>query len=312
MSNPATDYRPEISRVPKRRFSFLHSKKIAPYVYVLPFIVSFLVFFAYPIFSTIQMSFQEVLPGATRYIGLRNYERLFNPTFYRAVSNSLLYTVLTLIVLIPLPMLLAVMLNSLRMPFRHFFRSSLFIPALTSVVVAGTIFRLIFGELKGSAMNEIIGLFGLEPRRWLFDREFGMFALVLLATWRWLGVNIVYYLSGLQNIPRELYEAAEIDGASAWDKLVRITVPLLKPVTIYVLTISIYGGLAMFTESYMLWGGNNSPNNIGLTMVGYIYQQGIEQFNFGFGSAIGLTLLAITMLLNLIQLRFFGLFRRED
>jgi len=116
----------------------------------------------------------------------------------------------------------------------------------------------------------------------------------------------------LQNIPRELYEAAEIDGASAWDKLVRITVPLLKPVTIYVLTISIYGGLAMFTESYMLWGGNNSPNNIGLTMVGYIYQQGIEQFNFGFGSAIGLTLLAITMLLNLIQLRFFGLFRRED
>jgi len=312
MSEPATAYLTEIPRVPGRRFSFLHSKKIAPYVYVLPFIVSFLLFFAYPIFSTIQMSFQEVLPGAVRYIGLRNYERLFNPTFYRAVSNSLLYTVLTLIVLIPLPLLLAVMLDSRRMFFRNFFRSSLFIPALTSVVVAGTIFRLIFGELKGSAINEIVGLFGMEPRRWLFDRGFGMFALVLLATWRWLGVNIVYYLSGLQSIPRELYEAAEIDGASAWDKLARITVPLLRPVTIYVLTISIYGGLAMFTESYMLWAGNNSPNNIDLTMVGYIYQQGIEQFNLGFGSAIGLTLLAVTMTLNLIQLRFFGLFRRED
>ncbi len=311
MSHPAVVRRTMVPGKPKRN-SFLYSRKIAPYVFVLPFIVTFLLFFAYPILSTIQMSFQEVLPGQTRFIGLKNYERLLNPTFYRAVSNSLLYTVLTLIVLIPLPLVFAVMLNSRRMPFRNFFRSTLFIPALTSVVVAGTIFRLIFGELEGSAINEIVGLFGFEPRRWLFSAKFGMFALVLLATWRWLGVNIVYYLSGLQSIPEELYEAAEIDGASRWDKLFRITIPLLRPVTIYVLTISIYGGLAMFTESYMLWGGNNSPNNIGLTMVGYIYQQGIEQNNLGFASAVGLVLLAITMTLNLIQLRFFGLFRKEE
>lgn len=311
MSNPATVRQTTVPRKPKRT-SFLYSRKMAPYVFVLPFIVSFVLFFAYPIWSTIQMSFQEVLPGATRFIGLRNYERLFNPTFYRAVSNSVLYTVLTLIVLIPLPLVFAVMLDSRRMPLRNFFRSTLFIPALTSVVVAGTIFRLMFGELEGSAINEIVGLFGIEPRKWLFSAEFGMFALVLLATWRWLGVNIVYFLSGLQNIPDELYEAAEIDGASRWDKLFRITIPLLRPVTIYVLTISIYGGLAMFTESYMLWAGNNSPNNIGLTMVGYIYQQGIEQNDLGFGSAIGLMLLAITMTLNLIQLRFFGLFRKEE
>ncbi|UJF36465.1 carbohydrate ABC transporter permease [Paenibacillus hexagrammi] len=295
-----------------KRTSFLYSKTIAPYVFVLPFLITFFVFFAYPVLSTIQMSFQEVLPGATKYIGLRNYEKLFNTHFYRAIYNSFIYTILTLVVLIPLPLVFAVFLNSKMMIFKNFFRSTLFVPALVSVVVAGTIFRMMFGELENSFINSLLGVFGVDKMKWLGSAKFGMLTLVLLATWRWLGVNIIYFLSGLQNIPAELYESAEIDGATTWTKFTRITVPLLKPVTIYVLTISVFGGLSMFIESYMLWSGNRSPNDIGLTMVGYIYQQGIEQNNFGMGSAIGLVLLAFMLLLNMLQLKIFGLFNKED
>ncbi|MDO7907547.1 sugar ABC transporter permease [Paenibacillus sp. JX-17] len=293
-------------------YRLLYSQRSAPYVFVLPFILSFLLFFLYPVISTVIMSFQEVLPGMTSFIGPENYRDLINPAFGRAIMNSVLYTVLTLVVLIPLPLLLAVLLNSKRMPGKGVFRSALFMPALTSVVVAGTIFRLIFGELDGSLLNSIVSWFGIEPQKWLTSAGTGMFALIVLALWRWLGVNLLYFMSGLQNIPPELYEAAQIDGASRLQSLLRITIPLLRPVTIYVFTISIYAGLAMFTESFMLWNGNNSPNDIGLTIVGYLYRQGLEQNSMGFGAAVGIVLLVFALILNLIQLRFFGLFRKED
>jgi arabinosaccharide transport system permease protein len=289
-----------------------HSQKVAPYLFVAPFVISFLLFFAYPVYSTIIMSFQTVLPGETKFIGLENYRKLFNPTYYQAISNSAKYTFWTLVVLIPLPLIVAVFLNAGIMRMKNFFRSVLFIPALTSVVVAGIIFKLVFSELNGALANTLISYFGYTAQKWMASPTTAMFVLVLLATWRWLGVNIVYFLSGLQSIPSELYESAEIDGASTWDKFRSITLPLLKPVTIYVLTISIYGGFAMFTESYMMYSGNRSPKDIGLTMVGYIYQQGFEQFNLGFGSAIGLSLLVVTMAANLIQLKFFGLFKKGD
>ncbi|WP_372661209.1 carbohydrate ABC transporter permease [Cohnella sp.] len=291
---------------------FLFNTRTAPYVFVLPFLITFAIFFAYPVFSTVQMSFQEVLPGATRYIGFENYEKLLNSHYYRAIYNSLLYTLLTLIVLIPLPLVLAVLLNSKVMWFRNFFRSVFFVPALVSVVVAGTIFRLMLARSDEAIMNRVIGWFGMEPQTWLADAKLGMLALVILATWRWLGVNMIYFLSALQSIPNELYESADIDGANAWQKFTKITVPLVKPVTIYVLTISVFGGLSMFTESYMLWSGNRSPKDMGLTMIGYIYQQGLEQNNMGLGAAIGLSLLGFTLVLNLVQLKIFGLFRKEE
>lgn len=291
---------------------FLYSQKIAPYVFIGPFVIVFLVFFVYPVAMTVVMSFQEVLPGQVTFVGLDNFKKLMNATFFKALSNSLVYTLLTLVLLIPGPMVLACFLNSKVMVFRNFFRSVFFIPALTSVVVAGTIFRLIFGELPGSLMNTIIGFFGKDPIKWLMNPVTGFIALLLLACWRWTGVNLLYFLSGLQNIPEELYESASLDGANNWQKFWHITMPMLKPVTIYVLTISIYGGMAMFTESYMLWAGNRSPNDMGLTIVGYIYRQGWEQNNLGYGSAIGLVLLLFTLLVNLIQLNFFGLFKKED
>ncbi len=291
----------------------MYNQRLAPYVFVLPFVLSLAVFFVYPVLSTFIMSFQEVLPGQTHFIGWTNYKDLWgDDSFYTALWNSSKYTFWTIAVLIPLPLMLAVFLNAKRMRWSSFFRSTLFVPALTSVVVAGIVFRLVFGSLDASVMNGFRHLLGLETINWLAKGSTGMLVLVILATWRYAGINIIYFLSALQSIPHELYESADIDGANTWQKFRRITLPLLKPISIYVITISIYGGYAMFTESYMLWSGNHSPNDIGLTMVGLLYRSGIEKNNMGLGSAIGIVLLTFTMILNVVQLRLFGLFKKEE
>lgn len=310
-TSPATAKQP-VPFKERRLTGFLYSQRVAPWFFILPFLISFALFFVYPVISAVNMSFQQVLPGQVEYIGFENYDKLWNPTFLKSIVNSSKYTLYTLLILIPLPLVLAVFLNSKAMVLRNFFRSALFIPALTSVVVAGTVFRLAFGELDGSLMNSFIGWLGFEPQRWLRREGLAMFALVLLASWRWIGVNLLYFMAGLQNIPKELYESAEIDGANNWNKFMRITLPLLKPISIYVFTISIYGGYSMFTESYMLWAGNRSPNDIGLTIVGYLYRNGLEQNNLGLGSAVGIVLLLLTFVVTIVQLKLFGMFRKEE
>ena len=265
----------------------MYNKKIAPYVFILPFILVFIIFFISPMINTVIMSFQEVLPGQREFVGIKNYSKLLgDKVFLKAMYNSFKYMVWTLILLIPIPMIFACIINSKLMVGREFFKSVFFLPALTSVVVAGTVFRLAFGEQGTSLMNQFIGLFGMDPIKWLKIGSTGFITLLVLACWRWTGVNMLYFLSGLKNIPEELYESADIDGATVWQKFRYITIPQLKPTTIYVLTISVYAGLAMFTESYMLWAGNNSPKNIGLTIVGYLYRQGIEKNAMGYASAV--------------------------
>lgn len=290
---------------------FLYSQKAAPYVFVLPFVLTFLIFFAYPIIDIVIMSFQKVSGGGNEWVGLKNYQTLMNPVFYKALKNSILYMILSCAIMIPIPMFLATALNSKAMKAKGFFRSIMFIPALTSVVVAGVIFRLMFGELDGSFMNQVIQVFGMEPIVWLRRVVPVWIALLLLCLWRWTGVNMMYYLSGLQQIPEDLYESADIDGATSIQKFRYITLPLLKPTTVYVLTISIFGGMAMFTESYLLFNGNNSPNNMGLTVVGYLYRMGLTQNNVGLGSAIGVVLLIIVLIINVIQLILNGTFSKK-
>ncbi|HZG83377.1 sugar ABC transporter permease [Paenibacillus sp.] len=295
----------------KPRTSIWYSQKKMPYVFIAPFIVSFFLFQLYPILNSFIMSFQYIVPGKVEFIGFGNYRNLWNPQYFQALKVSAGYTFWILAVLIPLPLLFAVWLNSPRLPGRNLFRSTLFIPALTSIIAAGAIFRLIFGTLETSLANSILVGIGMEPQKWTMRAGTGMMLMVLLSSWRWLGVNVLYFLSGLQNIPNDLYEAADIDGANAWNKFFRITLPLLKPVSIYVLTISIYGGLSMFTESYVFWS-NKSPGDLGLTIVGYLYRHSFELFNLGFGSAIGVSLLFLVLSINLIQLKFFGLFGKGE
>lgn len=289
---------------------FFYSKKIAPYVFICPFVITVMLFWIAPICNGVLLSFQDVLKE--EWVGFHNYSRLLtDKIFLKALANSTKYMIGTLILLIPFPMLFATLLNSKLMKGSGFFKSIYFIPALTSVVVAGTIFRLMFGEAATSLANEVIGMFGLEPIKWLKGAGTSYFALLLIACWRWTGVNILYFLSGLQSIPTELYEAASIDGATKWQQFKKISVPLVKPTTVYVLTISIYAGLSMFLESNMLFKGNNSPRNIGLTIVGYLYRQGVEKRALGYACAVGLILLVVIMVINIIQLKATGTFEEE-
>jgi len=291
--------------------SFFTSPKTAPYVFVAPFILFFLVCYVYPFIKTIIMSTQQIYGfNDVEYIGFNNYRRLLNPHFFNALKTTSSYTFWTIMVLIPLPIILAVFLNNPTTKGKNFFKSALFMPALTSVIVAGIFFRYSFGEQPTTLVNTLVGFFGMKPRVWLQERGPAMLALVVLCTWRWLGVNIIYFLSGLQAIPQEIYEAAAIDGANAWNRFFRITLPSLKPVIIYVVTISIHGGYSMFAESFAFWQ-THTPGDIGMTIVSYLYQMGFNDFNMGFAAAIGITLLFIVMLINLIQLAFMGFFKKE-
>lgn len=292
---------------------FLYSQKTAPYVFVLPFLLSFCIFWVYPFSSTIVMSFQDIEPTGTTWVKFGNYTKLLgDAVFLQAVRNSLLYMFLTLVLLIPFPLMFAVLLDSHLVKAKGFWKSLLYIPSLTSVVISGTLFRMMFSEREGSQFNIILSMFGHEKIQWLKMYPTAYFALLLIACWRWTGVNMLYFISGLKSIDAGLYESADIDGATPWQKFIYVTIPMLRPTLIYVLTISIYAGLAMFLESFMLWGGNSSPYNIGTTIVGYLYRRGIEKNQMGYASAVGLILLFIALAINMVQLILSGTFKKEE
>lgn len=292
----------------------LYSKKLAPYIFITPFIATVAIFWLIPIIQSVNLSFHEVVYGQTTPVGFDNYKRLWrDPVFWKALYNSVRYMVLTLVLLIPIPMVLAAIINAKigNERIKSFFKSAMFVPALTSVVVAGIIFRLMFSENPTGLMNQILNFFSVGPVRWLRADLTGLAAILLLALWRWTGVNTMYFLAGLQAIPNEHYEAASIDGANTIQKFFYVTLPALKPTIVYVTTISIYGGLAMFLESFMLYAGNGSPNNQGLTIVGYLYRKGIQENDIGFASAVGVILLLLVLAINLTQLTATGTFKKE-
>jgi arabinosaccharide transport system permease protein len=282
-------------------------------VFVLPFLLSLIIFWAYPLVSGIVMSFQKISFGGSTFIGMDNYTKLAQDKFFRvAVLNSVEYMLLTLVLLIPIPLLLAVLMESRITKAKGVWKVIMYIPALTSVVISGMLFRMMFSESAGSQMNQLMTALGMAPIAWLKEKGTAWVALLLLCMWRWTGVNMLYFVSGLKAIDGSLYESADIDGANAKQKFWYLTLPLIKPTTIYVITISVYAGLSMFLESFMLWNGNSSPKNIGLTIVGYLYKRGIEKNDLGYACAVGMVLMIIALLINVIQLVATGTFRKED
>jgi len=294
----------------------LYSQKIAPYVFVFPYILSLLIFWLYPLVTGITMSFQDVGFGGKVWVGTAHYAKLAKDTFFHtAVFNSVEYMLLTLLLLIPIPMLLAVLLESRLTKAKGVWKVIMYIPALTSVVISGLLFRLMFSEGVNGQMNVIMTALGLPTRAWLKSKGTAWIALLLLCMWRWTGVNMLYFVSGLKSIENSVYESAEIDGANGWQKFWYVTLPLLKPTTVYVVTISVFAGLSMFLESFMLWNGNSSPKNIGLTIVGYLYKRGIEKNDMGYACAVGVVLMVIALVINFIQLIATGTFKfnkKED
>ena len=288
--------------------------RIAPYLFTAPFVVAFLMFFLYPMIHMFQMSFQRIegISDAT-FVGVDNFRRLLTDTHVRAaLLNSVCFTVCVVVVNVTLAVLLAIMLNNRTTPMRNAFRSALYLPALTSIIVAGIFFRLFFGSGETTPLNQLMNMLGFGTRKWLYDTvPTGIFVLVITSTWRWLGTNVIYFLCGLQSIPEELYEAADIDGAGPLQRLMHITIPGLKPILIFVITVTTYGGLRMFGESFVLWTNGSTPADVGLTIVLYIYKTAFTRFDTGYASAMSVALLILLVLINLLYVKGLGIGRRE-
>jgi arabinosaccharide transport system permease protein len=176
--------------------------------------------------------------------------------------------------------------------------------------VVGSVFRLILGR-DGFLNSALTTFLGIEPQRWLEVADLTLPSLILLAVWRWTGINIMYFNAGLVNIPKELHEAAAIDGANGRQIFWRVTLPLLRPTTMFVVIISIIGGYQVFVEPFILFVNGESPGNSALTIAVLIYRTAFLSFRFGPAAAMGVILALIIFALSLIQFRYFGAFKKE-
>ena len=290
---------------PGRRWSLLDAR-LAPFVLLLPFMAIFVVFRIWPLIEAVLFSFQNVKGiSGNEWVGLANYERVFNfPQFSTAMWNTFVYTIVTLIILIPIPLALSALLDRGGTYRPMAWRISLFLPALASLVVVSFIFRVILSA--DGLMNKALMSIGLSPQDWLTSASLAIPAMLIIATWRWVGVNMLYFNSGLVNISRELYEAAAIDGAKGTQMFRHITVPLMRPTILFVLIISVIGGFQLFVEPLLLWPGGNSPSNSGLSMALLIYKTAFTSFRFGDAAAMGVVLAFIILIVSLVVYRLAG------
>ena len=290
---------------PRRRWS-LFDARFAPFVFLLPFMAVFVIFRVWPLIQAVQMSFQDVqgLEG-NDWVGLENYQGIMaNPRFMDALINTIVYTIMTLIILVPIPLALAALLDRGRTYKPLAWRFALFVPALASLVVVSFLFRIVLGE--NGLLNTALSALGLPPQAWLTSATLAIPSLLIIATWRWVGINMLYFNSGLVNISRELYEAAAIDGARSTQMFRHISLPLLRPTIIFVLIISVIGGFQLFVEPFLLWSGGNSPGGAGLSVGLLIYRTAFTSFKFGDAAAMGVVLGIIILIVSLIVFRIAG------
>jgi arabinosaccharide transport system permease protein len=290
---------------------FFHRPKVVPFVFLAPFLILFLTFRVWAVIQAVLLSFEKVQGvGSSEWVGIGNYQFLFNDaTFYKALLNTVYYTGGTLILLIIIPLVLAALLYSGLVKKAGVFRTTLFLPVLTSLVVVGVVFRLILAP--EGLLNSWLGLAGIPPQRWLETADLAIPAMLIMATWRWTGLNMIYFTSGLANISQDLYDAAAIDGASGLQRFFYITIPQLRPIIIFVLTLTLIGGFQLFVEPFILWTAGASPGQGGLSIVLFLYRTAFTSFNLGYASTIGVVLALIIMVLSLVQLRLFGFFKKE-
>jgi len=287
-----------------------YNKKIAPWFLLLPFLVLFLLFKAFPVLYAAYLSLHNIT-GFTvgAFAGLKNYLNVLkDPNFRLAFLNNTKYMLGTLITLVPVPMFLAILLESRYCKGKKVYKTMMFLPALTSLVVAASIFRIMLYEGSSGLVNSILKVFGMKPIGWLSDPRWTLISVVIIATWRWMGMDIVYYSTGLTNIPKEMYEAAAVDGANSFQRTWYITIPLLRPVIVFVLTLNALGGYQLFTEPYILWDGGVSPANSALTLAVLLYRKAFTHFDLGYASALGFLMAIIIMAISVIQFKLVGFF----
>jgi ABC-type sugar transport system permease subunit len=293
-----------------RRTGFQNQAKHAPYFFIAPFFILFFTFFLFPSLAALILSFFKWNGiGSPDWLGVRNFQRLFEDlNFWMAVRNTVIYMLASLFIVVPMSLVLAALLNSRDLGFRDFWRMAYFSPIVTSTVAIALVFSLLYSTDYG-LINAFLVQFGLPKINWLGDSNWAKASIVILIIWRWTGYTAVYFLAGMQTISQELYEAAMIDGANAIQQFLRITLPLLRPVILFVSILVTTGSLQIFEEPYILTRGG--PANATLSVAQYLYTHGITNLNFGVGSAVGLLLFVTIFSLSALQLRTFGIFRED-
>lgn len=289
--------------------------KVYPYLFIAPFFILFTIFLAYPVVDSFVLSFmREEGKSVPRFIGLTNYANLIqDPRFLAALKNTSLFAVGSVFVLSSLAFILAIAVNSSLVPWlnlKSFYRVAYFVPLLTSAVVVSLMFGILYDYKSGLLNGVIASVVGASHKvGWVTDPHVALWSILLLAIWQFTGLNSLYFVAGLQNIPKEIEEAAIIDGAGRWTLLTKITVPMLRPIILFVVVTAINGAYHLFAQPYLLTGGG--PSDATLTMTMYLYQTGFQYFNLGYASAIGYTLVIVIMIIAAVQLWLFGAFRED-
>ncbi|WP_432017547.1 carbohydrate ABC transporter permease [Streptomyces hydrogenans] len=280
------------------------TRGFVPYLLIMPAVLGFAVFKAYPIAASFWISLTTGNGDSERFAGLANYRRLIgDPLFWTALENTALILVVQVPLMLGLALLVALGLNSTRVRLRPLWRLGVFIPSLTGLVAAGVMFSVILNRDAG-LLNWLLSLVGVDPVDWLGSPSWARVGIVLVLTWHYTGYNAVMYLAGLQGIPKELYEAAMVDGAGPVRRFFSITLPQLRPILLLTVVLSTIGTLQLFDEPYVLTGGG--PDNATLTVTMYLYENGFKYFDFGYASALAYALALLVSVLGVLQVRLMG------
>jgi multiple sugar transport system permease protein len=284
----------------KRRWHLRAGDRSA-YGMVLPYVIFFLAFVAYPLtFSVILLFHRWNIVTPMEWIGLKNFERLLDdPLFFVSLKNTLVF----LGIHIPLQIVVALgfaLLLDAKVRGRGFFRALYFLPVVVSGVVVTILWQQMYSYDYG-VLNSVLRALGLGPVPWLVDARVAMPAIAVMATWKNVGIYIVLFLAGLQTVPRELYEAARVDGATSARQFFNITLPLLNPTVVVIIVLSTIGGFGLFIEPYVLTGGG--PMQSTLSGMLYIYNQGFYFSHMGYAATLGIVYAVIILLVVLVQRR---------
>ncbi len=279
----------------------------AAWAFLAPALLLIGAFFVLPVVAGLVLSFTDFDiyaigdPGVARVVGLGNYRQVLTESeFWNALRNTLYFVVVGG----PLSMLAslgaALLVNSRPARLKGLFRVVFFAPVVTTLVAVAIVWRYLYHPHYG-LIDHGLGLLGIAPIDWLGNPHWAMPAIMLLATWKNFGYNMLILVAGLQSIPEELYEAAQLDGASAWQRLIHITLPSLRPTLLFVGVLTMIGQFQMFAEPYVMTQGGPLRSTVSIVL--YMYEQGFRWWRLGLATSIAFVLFAIMLVATLVQLR---------
>jgi multiple sugar transport system permease protein len=274
---------------------------LTPWLFLAPYLTVFLLFRFGPVLGGFLISLTRWnIVGDPIWVGLDNYVRLIgDDLFHTAFVNTLLFVGLTVPAMVALSLGLALLVN-VHLPPRVFARTAIFLPYVVMAAVVGVIWNWML-ESNFGLVNYFLGVIGLGPYRWLTDYRLALPAVAAVTVWWTVGFNMIIYLAGLQEVPRELEEAAMIDGAGSFGVLFHVTLPVLTPTTFVVVMLTIINAVQVFDQIFVMTGGG--PGTATLTLVQYVYYQAFQIFNLGYGSAVAYLVFVLLAVLAFIQLR---------